>query len=66
MTGQQTVVARQILLEKMIKGGVQPEGRTYAILVRAHISSNNAEVFVGFLGSLFCHPFVLISWLVPH
>jgi pentatricopeptide repeat protein len=64
---QGCVASRQLsrameTLEKMIKGGVQPEGRTYAILVRAHISSNNAEAGValirGALGLSGAHPIV--------
>lgn len=49
-------------LETMVKEKVQPEGRTYAILVRAHLSSNNAELAValmrGALGLSGAHPIV--------
>jgi pentatricopeptide repeat protein len=49
-------------LQTMVKEGVQPEGRTYAVLVRAHISGNNAELAValirGALGLSGAHPIV--------
>jgi pentatricopeptide repeat protein len=49
-------------LETMVKDGVQPEGRTYTLLVRAHLSSNNAEMAValtrGALGLAGAHPIV--------